>query len=47
MPYIKGTGKDDHGDAEKSKRKDEPWRGREILDHTFIKRAANELRYLT
>jgi len=42
----KGTGKDEH-DAEKSKRRDEPWRGREILDHTFIKRAANELRYLT
>lgn len=43
----KGGKDDSHVDAEKSKRKDEPWRGREILDHTFIKRAANELRYLT
>ena len=43
----KGTGKDDPSEAEKSKRKDEPWRNREILDHTLIKRAANELRYLT
>jgi hypothetical protein len=43
----KGTGKEDLAEAEKSKRKDEPWRNREILDHTLIKRAANELRYLT
>lgn len=26
--------------------KDEPWRKRDILDHTLIKRAANELKYL-
>lgn len=43
----KGTGKEDPAEAEKAKRKDEPWKGRDILDHTFIKRAANELRYLT
>ena len=26
--------------------KDEPWRRREIMDHTLVKRAANELKYL-